>query len=130
MPDGSTNGSKLMSRALPGPSVATEVRVSVPASMTRRSGGHGMVASFTGSDGAPRVSINRHCSGPDLSWRTTSSNNQFGPGEAGAGGDACCSGPSDQRTAVRAPDSLTNQKALSPRKVLSPNPDVGGCALM
>lgn len=104
MPGGSTRGSKLTSRALPACSVSMDVRVNVPASMARRSAGQGRVASSRGSDGAPTVSINLHCSGPERIWRTRASKSALGPDEFRGGGGV--TGTSDQRTGVRVPDSL------------------------
>jgi hypothetical protein len=97
-----------MSRALPGRSVSIEVSVSRPASMTRRFAGHGSVASSTGSDGAPTVSINRQRSGPARICRIRGMKRPFCRVD---GGSAGCSGTSDHRTGVRVPDSLTRKKA-------------------
>ena len=105
MPGGSTRGSKLTSRALPACSVSMDARVNVPASMARRSAGQGRVASSRGSDGAPTVSINIHCSGPERIWRTRASKSSLGPDELRGGGGV--TGTNDQRTGVRGPDSLT-----------------------
>ena len=56
MPSGRTNGSKLISRALPASSVCTAVMVMVPALIDRRDCGQGLVASLVGSPGSPMVS--------------------------------------------------------------------------
>src|SRR3954451_2588980 len=128
MPGGSTVGSKLMSRAFPWCSVSTDVRVNVPASTVRRSAGQGRVASFSGSEDSATVSISFHCTGAERIWWTSASKSALGP-DAGA---LCrgATGTKDQRTGVRAPESLVMKNVLRLWKVLSAKPDDGGLWLM
>ncbi|CNH80301.1 Uncharacterised protein [Mycobacterium tuberculosis] len=74
MPSGNTSGSKLMSRALPGPSVCTAEIVIVPASTVRRDVGQGLVASWVGSPGSPMVMTSRQLTGRCATVRISSSN--------------------------------------------------------